>query len=241
MDDVSSPRRLMLPPPYTQHRLGAGEAAGDVMAAATARAPEEGAGTLVWRHATGGGTVGRLDFAVVLEPEQTLAEARGAFIAGMVALGDALAAHCPPDRPIRFGWPDEVFLDAGRLGGARLAVAPGCGEDSVPDWMVLGVELIADRDHLSRPGDFPDSVSLKEEAFVDPLAIVESFAAHLMLNFDRWRHEGFASVLARYAGRLAGGATLTDAGDLRLDDDAPRRLADGLAACRWRGADGPRL
>ena len=45
-------------------------------------------------------------------PRQPLAEARLAFVLGMVALGDALAAHCPPERAVTFGWPGEVLLDA---------------------------------------------------------------------------------------------------------------------------------
>ncbi|MGY6568767.1 MAG: biotin/lipoate--protein ligase family protein, partial [Salinarimonas sp.] len=80
-------RRLMLPPPYTQ----AYRDDGDVLDDAVKLAPEEGAGTLVWRKSGG-----LLAFAVVLEPEKPLREARLAFFAGMAALGDALAAHCVP-------------------------------------------------------------------------------------------------------------------------------------------------
>ena len=73
----AEPRPLVLPPPYSPRRIEA----GDVLAEALRLAPEEGAGTLVWRH--GGGI---LAFAVVLEPEQPLASARMAFFAGMCAL-----------------------------------------------------------------------------------------------------------------------------------------------------------
>ncbi len=233
MTDLAPPRRLVLPPPYHQHWL----ASGDVLAEAIRRAPEGGAGTFVWSWVPGAGP-GRLDFAVVLEPETPLSEARLAFLAGMVALSEAVAAHCPPERAVRFGWPGELRFDAGRLGGARLAAAPETGEDGVPDWMVFGVELIADRDHLTEPGGYPDSLSLKEEGFDDPPAIAESFAAHLMLVFDRWKHEGRSWVLTRYADRLAAGGTLTGAGDLEADD-GPIRLRQGLSANpHWRGAEG---
>ncbi len=214
------PRRLTLPPPYDQHWL----ADADVMSQAARLAASEGAGTLVWHLGPG-----HLNFAVVLEPDQPLAEARLAFVAGMVALGDALAAHCPAERAIRFGWPGAVILDAGRLGGARLAVSPGCGEADVPDWLVFGVELIADRDHIELPGAFPNSISLKEEEFPDPAAVVESFAAHLMLQFDRITHEGAGVVKARY--------------DARLDTPMTNLAALGpaLGTCDWRDASGPRL
>lgn len=235
---VSPPsRRLVLPPPYSQHRLDG----GDVLAEAVARAPGEGAGTLVWQWVSAAAAPGRLDFAVVLEPDRTLAAARLAFVAGLLATCEALAAHCPPERSVQWRWPGEIRFDATRLGGARLAVAPGTAEDAVPDWMVFAVELIADRDHLDAPGAFPDSVSLREEDFLDPPAVVESFAAHLMLLFDRWTHEGAQALADRCAARLDGGGALTEAGDL-LREGTRHGLAAALAeAPDWRDGQGPRL
>jgi hypothetical protein len=236
----AEPRPLVLPPPYSPRRIEA----GDVLAEALRLAPEEGAGTLVWRH--GGGI---LAFAVVLEPEQPLASARMAFFAGMCALGDALAAHCAPDRPVRFAWPDTIIYDAARLGGARFAAPGTCAETDVPDWMVFAVELIAERDHLVDPGEYPESTSLKEEEFEPAEDILASFASYLMLWFDRWEHQGLKAVVEHYLARLdpplaAGARSLAD-GDLveRLASGETRQesLSDGLAACRWRDARGPRL
>jgi biotin-(acetyl-CoA carboxylase) ligase len=225
-----------LPPPYTPHWLPE----GDAFDKAQSLAPEGGAGTLVWHHRPGQDRAGRFDFAVVLEPEQALEDARKAVIVGMVALADALATHCPPERDIRFGWPTELVLDAGRLGGMRLAAAPGTQEGEAPEWMVLGVELISDRDHVPDAGQLPESISLKEEDFADPAAIIESFAAHLMLNFDRWTHAGFDTVAARYAGRLRGGGALGPAGEL-LREGRVIPLAEALAQADWRDGQGPRL
>lgn len=243
LEDVpeqAGPRRLILPPPYAQHLI----AAGDVLDEALRLAPDEGAGTLVWRH--GGGVLG---FAVVLEPQRPLAEARLAFFAGMCALGDALAAHCAPERPVRFGYPDTIHYDAARLGGARLATPEPCAETRVPDWMIFAVELIADRHHLPEPGAFPDSTSLQEEDFAPAEAIVESFASYLMLWLDRWAHKGFQALAESYLERVdpplePGARGLAD-GDLmeRVPSGEINRrgLAEGLAACRWRDGKGPRL
>lgn len=217
----------------------------DVLAQAAALAPDHGAGSLVLVQRPG-----LLGVAVVLEPEQVLAEARGAFLLGMTAMADALAAHCPPERPVRLGWPDRLIYDGARIGGGRFAVAPGCAEDQVPDWMVFASELIADRDHLDEPGRFPDTTSLKEEDF-DPAAdIVATFASYLMLYFDRWAHDGFAAVTNRYLMRidppLLRGVRRIE-GD-RLVEITPsgggRRsepLAQALAVQDWRDAGGPKL
>src|SRR5271169_6930556 len=89
---------LDLPPPF---RAVALREVGDAFAHAIRIAPDSGAGTLV--H------VGRFDlaeFAVVLEPEEPLRTARRTLYAGMAALGDALAALAPPEKPISFAWPD---------------------------------------------------------------------------------------------------------------------------------------
>src|SRR5207237_1309702 len=80
--------------------------AGDAFAHASAHADELGAGTLIF--------VGRFDlaeFAIVLEPEEPLAEARRCFYAGMLALADALSALAPPETPIAIGWPDALEIE----------------------------------------------------------------------------------------------------------------------------------
>jgi hypothetical protein len=239
VQEIAGPR-VALPPPFTLHRTQA----RDVLAGGARLAPSEGAGTLVLHQSPG-----LLSFAVVLEPEQALAEARLAFLAGMTALGDALAAHCPPERPVRLVWPDRVVYDAARIGGGRFAVAPGTAEDAVPDWMVFAAELIADRDHLEEPGRFPDSTSLKEEAFDPAEDIVSTFASYLMLYFDRWKHEGFDAVGNRFLMRvdpplLRGVRRLEGDRMVEITPSGGRRfpaLAEALARQDWRDARGPRL
>jgi len=83
-----SSQDILLPPAF---RLVTLREVGDAFAHAKANAASEGAGTLVF--------VGRFDlveFAVVLEPDEPLRQARRAFYAGMSALMDALAVNAPP-------------------------------------------------------------------------------------------------------------------------------------------------
>lgn len=104
------PALLDLPPPYRvmvlrEHR--------DAFAHAKEVAAEAGAGTLVWVR-----RFDTVEFALVLEPNEPLAGARRTLYAAMNALGDALASHCPPEKPLLFTWPDTVLLDGGILGGS---------------------------------------------------------------------------------------------------------------------------
>ena len=239
--ETSEAGKIALPPPYTLHRTDQ----ADVLRHAAQLAPSEGAGTLVVHQSPG-----LLAFAVVLEPEQPLSQAQMAFLLGMVAVADALAAHGPPERSVRLNWPDELRFDKGRIGGGRFQVAPGTGPDDVADWMVFAVELIADRDQLQEPGRFPDSTSLAEEVFDPAEDIISTFASYLMLYFDRWAHDGIEAVTNRYLMRidppLLRGVRRIE-GD-RLVEITPSGggtrsapLLEALGSTSWRDAKGPKL
>ncbi|WP_209424735.1 biotin/lipoate--protein ligase family protein [Pararhodobacter sp. SW119] len=237
---------IALPPPYTLVRTEN----ADVLAEGIRRAPRDGAGTLVLyqsRADTAG--LGLLSFAVVLEPEEPLETAQLAFLLGMAALTDALAAHCPPERALRIVWPDEIRYDKARLGGGRLAIAPGTGSKDVPDWMVFAAELIADRNHLQEPGHLVGSTSLAEEQFDPPEEIVAAFASYMMLYFDRWQHDGIEAVTNRYLMRvdpplLRGVRRIEGDRMIEVTPSGNRRfppLSEALGATGWRDTAGPKL
>jgi len=187
---------LDLPPGYT---LVALRELGDAFAHGCETAAESGAGTLVWVR-----RYDLVEFAVVLEPDEPLRSARRALFAGMNAVADAIAAHCPPERDVSFDWPDAVLFDAGLLGGARLGWPGDCAEDEVPAWLVLGVILRAADMTQVEEVQAGSGVSLLGEGFemVDTDAIIESFARHLMTAFDRWNERGFDAIARDYLGRL---------------------------------------
>jgi biotin-(acetyl-CoA carboxylase) ligase len=189
-------RALDLPPPF---RLVALREAGDAFAYACVHAAELGAGTLVF--------VGRFDlaeFAVVLEPEEGLVEARRGFYAGMTALADALSALAPPETPIAIEWPDRLEVGRGLVGGGRLGWPQPADEHERPDWLVFGavIRLFSTRgQEAALP---PLSTSLAELGFSEVGAerLIERFARHLMVAIDRWQEGEFAVVARDYLARL---------------------------------------
>jgi biotin-(acetyl-CoA carboxylase) ligase len=210
-----SSRALDLPPPF---RLVALREAGDAFAHASQQAPEFGAGTLV--------LVGRFDlaeFAVVLEPEEKLFEARRSFYAGMAALADALSGLAPPEVPITIEWPDRLAVGRRLVGGGRLAWPPRTGEQSLPDWLVFGAVIRLFSIRSLEVGSCSPSTSLADEGFVEIGAerLVEGFARCLMLYVDRWQEGNFAAIAQSYLGRLwpARGArqTIGANGNLRVE------------------------
>jgi hypothetical protein len=229
---------LDLPPGYT---LVALRELGDAFALGCQIAAEAGAGTLVWVR-----RYDLVEFAVVLEPDEPLQSARRAFFAGMNALADAIAAHCPPEREVGFDWPDAIRFDAGLLGGGRLGWPSDCAEADVPAWLVFGVILrAADMVHVETV-QATSGVSLLSEGFemIDTDAIIESFARHLMTGFDRWKERGFEAIALDYLERLpehkAGERRGIDVnGDLLVSRPAgngpPERasLVDALGRATW--------
>jgi hypothetical protein len=175
---------LTLPPPFTLVRL---RELGDAFAHAISVAPKQGAGTLVY--------VGRFDlaeFAVVLEPDEPLAQARRAFYAGMVALADALAAHAQPETAITIDWPDSISVNHGLVGGGRLAWPKGTSEDETPLWLVFGAMIRTVSMSGTEPGLNPLVTALEEEGF----------SRHFMVALDAWQEHGFGAVARSYLERL---------------------------------------
>jgi hypothetical protein len=216
-------RAFGLPPPY---RLLTLRESGDAFAHACRIAAREGAGTLVW--------VRRFDlaeFAVVLEPEEPLAEARRAFYAGMNALADALTPFTPPTMALSFDWPDGLRVDGVLVGGGRLGW-PEADEDRAPDWLVFSATVRTAVIRASDPGMRPLLGGLDELGFeaVDSGEILQSFARHLMAGLHDWAEDGFGVVEARYAARLARPSCPEGRGG-RPDD--LERLREALRTPSW--------
>ena len=188
--------KLDLPPGYT---LVALREYGDAFTHGCDIAAATGAGTLVWVQ-----RYDLVEFAVVLEPDEPLVSARRALFAGMNAIADAIAVHCPPERDVAFAWPDTILFDGGLLGGVRLGWPKECSEDEVPAWLVFGVILrAANMGHVEEAAA-AGGVALLNEGFemVETDAIIESFSRHLMTAFDQWKERGFDPVAGDFLARM---------------------------------------
>lgn len=206
MDEAT--RRLLemtekpvFPPVYEAVKLPAG---GDAFEAALAAA-RQGAdpATLFWEDRED-----RVELAIVLHPEQALAQALPVLHVGMVGIGDALGALVPPQVAVMFGWPDRIEVNGGLAGGLRLAAPEGCAPDAVPDWLVLGLTLLVKRELTGgeEPGMDPTRTALHEEGCGEVTVpdILEAFSRHFLLWVTRFGEEGLRPVAAHWLERGSG-------------------------------------
>lgn len=201
---------------------------GDAMARAVALAPVHGAGTLAWVRSWS-----RIEAAVVLEPEQTLAAARPALLAALSAFADAAGALGPPDVPLTFDWPAGIRVNGGLAGQARLAAPAGCAEDAVPDWLVVGIEVAFAAPGGAEPGSDPARTALQEEGYDEttPAEMTAAWARHLMATLADWQARGLEVVAQRYLARLD---PAVGAGGRRGIDPATGDLVVARGAARQR-------
>jgi hypothetical protein len=188
---------------------------------------------------------------LVLEPEEPLMAARRALYAGLNAMADSLAAHCPPEKQVSFNWPDALLFDHGLLGGARLAWPKDAAEDQPPEWLVFGgmmrTAVVRNRESgvSLEPGTWQVGTALEVEGFeeIDAGALVESFIRHFMVHVDAWREYGFKRVARDWLDRVPAAEGekrgIDSNGDLlihRAGDKGPaqrRALLPELAKADW--------
>jgi len=153
--------------------LAAGPANPLSVAVAKARRGVD-AGLLVWSVSDE-----RLRSALVLAPDEPLARASAGFVACALGLQNALGALSPPETAVHLEWSGGVRVNGGHAGTLRL-IGPKCAEAEVPDWLVVGLELILRPTHVTEPGQTPDRTALSEEGCgnIDPIDLIEAWARH---------------------------------------------------------------
>ncbi len=236
-----------LPPLY---RLVPVSAAADIMAEAS-RAAAAGKGPLTVLCAERDDA---LDCAVILHPDIALDKTRLMVYVAALGLGDGLGSVVPAGLDVTCRWPNIIEANLGAAGRVGLAVAQGTGEDAVPDWLVLRAEAVIESG-AAMAGWVADTALRDEgDAETTTVALLESFARHLLTWINRWQDDGFDPVRAMWLRHAPshgeeveieiGGATVTgifrdiaDDGAMMIEDvDGKTRrigLTQGLA-----GGDG---
>ena len=116
-----------------------------------------------------------------------------------------LRAYAPPNKPVTIDWPDAIRVDGGLVGGGRLGWPSSAKRRrDRRRWLVFGAMIRTVTMTETEAGVHPLASALEEEGFGETGAVevTESFARHLMVAFDRWQTDGFASLAHQYLGLL---------------------------------------
>lgn len=183
-------------PPLLEGRI----APGDPFAAARAAAAEGCDAGLVLYDVT----PDRLRAAVVFAPEVPLAEAMVMLPVCGVGFQNALGVLAPPEVGVHLDWDGGIRVNGARCGHLAAAAAPH-DPDAVPDWLVVGLDLVL-RLGADEPGRTPERTGLWEEgcAEVDPVALLESWTRHMLVWLNRWTDDGTRPLYQEWKGLAHG-------------------------------------
>ncbi len=184
-----------LPPMFDLYSLAD---AAQVRAEARRYAQDGGeAGTFIWAP-----DEANFSACLVLAPDEPLHTAVLSVYLGMLALGDAVGALIPPGIDLTFSWPNQLNLNAARVGAVDLELPPDSSAAAVPEWLLLsfGLALNATGADLSL-----HTTTLEDEGCLDveSAEILETLARHALVWSNRWQDDGFAPVRTAWAARVA--------------------------------------
>ena len=139
--------------------------------------------------------------AIVFEPEEPLADAAPILFAVANGLNDCIGALAPPEVGLQHVWPVGVNIN-GALGGGYRVQASSWDDGSVPEWLVVGLEL-AITSNADDPGRRPDITALAEEGcgHLSRIRLLESWSRHTLVWINTWLDEGMAKLHADWRAR----------------------------------------
>jgi biotin-(acetyl-CoA carboxylase) ligase len=127
-------------------------------------------------------TSDRLRAAIVFAPEIPLKQAMQAFCACATGFQNAFGALAPPEVAMHLTWEGEIMINGATCGQLQAAASDDAA-NSVPDWLVIGLEVWLIPQREDEPGNTPHLTSLYMEgcADVSPLELLEGWARHSLV------------------------------------------------------------
>jgi biotin-(acetyl-CoA carboxylase) ligase len=132
--------------------------------------------------------------ALVFAPEVPLRDAMAMLPVCAVGFQNALGALAPPEVAVHLEWSGGLRINGAACGRMR-AAASTTDPDTIPDWLVIGLELpLWPQD--AETGNRPDETALYAEGCADVEAprLLESWARHTLNWIARWEAEGVKAL-----------------------------------------------
>ena len=164
----------------------------DVFAKAIAVAGKSETGTVLYSE-----NPEYVEVAIILSPEIPKIKCNQMLYIMMVASGDAIGALAPPEVAVTYAFPGFIFLNRGEAGLVKVEIAPSNDDQSVPDWMVVGLKLRLNNNIEINENEInADVTSLADEGggYVSRTRAIESLSRHFLAWVSQWEDEGFKPV-----------------------------------------------
>jgi BirA family transcriptional regulator, biotin operon repressor / biotin---[acetyl-CoA-carboxylase] ligase len=164
----------------------------DVFAKAIAVAGKSETGTVLYSE-----NPEYVEVSIILSPEVSKLKCNQMLYIMMVASGDAIGALAPPEVAVTYAFPGFIFLNRGEAGLVKVEVAPSNDDQSIPDWMVVGLKLRLNNNVEINENEInADITSLADEGggYVSRTRAIESLSRHFLAWISQWEDEGFKPV-----------------------------------------------
>jgi len=164
----------------------------DVFAKAIAVAGKSETGTVLYSE-----NPEYVEVAIILSPEIPKIKCNQMLYIMMVASGDAIGALAPPEVAVTYAFPGFIFLNRGEAGLVKVEIAPSNDDQSIPDWMVVGLKLRLNNNiEINENEVNADVTSLADEGggYVSRTRAIESLSRHFLAWVSQWEDEGFKPV-----------------------------------------------
>jgi biotin-(acetyl-CoA carboxylase) ligase len=146
----------------------------------------------------------RLRAALVFAPEVPLEAAMAMLPLCGIGFQNALGALAPPEVAVHLTWDGGIKVNGAGCGAFTVAASTG-DPDTVPDWLVVGLEVPI-LQVGSDPGADPDVTALYDEGCseLEPVHLLESWARHTLVWINRWDVEGNRPLHSEWMGLAQG-------------------------------------
>ncbi|MCV0424583.1 MAG: DUF4444 domain-containing protein [Roseibium sp.] len=138
--------------------------------------------------------------SLIFAPEVALEEAMATLPVCGLGFQAALGALAPPEVAVHLEWDGTVRVNGAVCGKMQVKASTG-DPKSVPDWLVLGLDLNMTSSDPN-PGATSDLTYLSEEGCADITSeqLLESWVRHSLYWINRWLDEGLRPVHADWRG-----------------------------------------
>ncbi|MXQ06668.1 hypothetical protein GQ651_02290 [Alphaproteobacteria bacterium GH1-50] len=147
----------------------------------------------------------RLEAAIVLAPEEALADALPVAFAVALGLNDAIGALAPPEVALHLVWPDRIRINGALCGRMRAFASTGDPKEE-PDWLIVALDVPLLTASGVEPGETPDETCLYEEGCGDITShdLTDAWARHMMNWLHIFLTEGFAPLHEEWRAKAHG-------------------------------------